>query len=62
MVDALVRAKARACISDIMLCRMAGVSEDAMNRLRSGKNRPRLATIEAIAGALGYRVALVEDR
>jgi len=38
------------------LCERAGISVDAITRIESGKRVPELATIEAIANALGVSV------
>lgn len=48
--------------SDGDICERAGVGENAIGLLRRGAvTSPGLATFEALAGALGYRLALVRE-
>lgn len=40
------------------LASLAGMAQQSVNRIEAGKHSPKIDTVEKIANALGYRLAI----
>lgn len=59
LVEQLIEERHLLDLSRPEIAHLAGVSVRGVNALETGANTPRLGTLELIARALGYRVALI---
>lgn len=56
IVDALIRARTRAALSQAEVASRMGTSESAVSRLESGRVKPSTRTLERYAEATGHRL------
>lgn len=61
LVDALIRARARAGLSQAEVASRMGTTQSAIARLEGGKVRPGLATLRRYAKATGSRLRVALD-
>lgn len=61
IIDALIRARARAGLSQAELARRMGTTQSAIARLEGGKVMPSLATLRRYAEATGSRLHVSMD-
>ncbi|MFQ5347961.1 MAG: helix-turn-helix domain-containing protein, partial [Rhodothalassiaceae bacterium] len=61
IIDALVRARARAGLSQAELARRMGTTQSAIARLEGGKVMPMIATLRRYAEATGSRLSFRMD-
>jgi transcriptional regulator with XRE-family HTH domain len=57
-VNAMIRARKRAKLSQVELARRMGVSQAVVSRLESAEHSPRLETLAEAARAMGYRMSV----
>lgn len=61
LIDALIRARARAGLSQAEVARRMGTTQSAIARLEGGKVMPSLATLRRFAEATGSRLMVRMD-
>ena len=58
LVDSMVRARARARLTQAEVAAKMGTTESAVSRLESGGSKPSTRTLERYAEALGHRLRI----
>jgi DNA-binding transcriptional regulator YiaG len=58
LVDALIRARTRAHLSQAEVASRMGTTESAVSRLESGRTKPSTRTLERYAQATGHRLRI----
>lgn len=58
LVDALIRARTRAHLSQAEVASRMGTTESAVSRLESGRVKPSTRTLERYAKATGHRLRI----
>jgi ribosome-binding protein aMBF1 (putative translation factor) len=58
LVDALIRARTRAKLSQAEVASRMGTTESAVSRLESGRVKPSTRTLERYAQATGHRLRI----
>ena len=58
MIDALIRARTRAHLSQAELASRMGTTESAISRLESGRVKPSTRTLERYAEATGHKLRI----
>lgn len=58
LVDALIRARTRARLSQAEVASRMGTTESAVSRLESGRTKPSTRTLERYAQATGHRLRI----
>jgi ribosome-binding protein aMBF1 (putative translation factor) len=58
MIATLIRARARAGLTQAQLARRMGTKQSVVARIESGRNPPNFRTLEKYARALGRRIEL----
>jgi ribosome-binding protein aMBF1 (putative translation factor) len=58
LVDALIRARTRAHLSQAEVASRMGTTESAVSRLESGRVKPSTRTLERYAEATGHRLRI----
>lgn len=58
LVEALLRARRRAKLSQAEVAARMGTTESAVSRLESGRTKPSTRTLERYADATGHRVRI----
>ena len=58
LIDSMVRARARAHLTQAEVAAKMGTTESAISRLESGSGKPSTRTLERYAEALGHRLRI----
>ncbi|HTE38941.1 MAG TPA: helix-turn-helix transcriptional regulator [Reyranella sp.] len=58
LVNAMIRARARADLSQAEVAKRMGTTESVVSRLESGRGKPSTRTLERYAKALGHRLRI----
>ena len=58
LIDALLKARARAKLSQAEVASRMGTTESAVSRLESGRVKPSTRTLERYASATGHRLSI----
>ena len=59
LIDAMLRARSHAGLTQAQLARRMGTTQAAIARLESGRSRPSTRTLERLAKATGMRLRIM---
>lgn len=58
LVNSMIRARARAALSQAEVAKRMGTTESVVSRLESGRGKPSTRTLERYAKAVGHRLRI----